>query len=282
MTPPLAPGVSPASPVKDVPSPAKDITMITVQDTAPVAEVTGPEPAIADPPRRERPRLRRALRVIRSATVVLVLLAGAAVGGTYVVQRRLAAQAFVNVGTAVLTAQPMPIGSADAGVVTDILVKERQSVTAGASVAKITLPPNGTSKEPRTQTLKAPAAGIVTDVAVDVGGVARPGEPVITLYDPTKLTFLAEVPLDKLRQLRLGMTTYVDGAGLDHRVATTLQDVVPQVGTDPTPADNKLTVVLVPDRSEMATVQRLVPGLRFDAVADTKTAPGGIQAVNSA
>jgi multidrug resistance efflux pump len=211
-----------------------------------------------------------------------VLLAGAAVGGTYIVQRRLAAQAFVNVGTAVLTAQPMPVGSADAGVVTDILVKERESVTAGADVAKIMLPPNGTSKEPRTQTLKAPASGIVTDVAVDVGGVARAGEPVITLYDPTKLTFLAEVPLDKLRQLRLGMTTYVEGAGLNHRVATTLQDVVPQVGTDPTPADSKLTVVLVPDRSEMATVQRLVPGLRFDAVADTKTAPGGIQAVNSA
>ena len=41
----------------------------------------------------------------------------------------------------------------------------------------------------------------------------------------------------------------------------------------------------MPERGEshqMARVRTLVPGLQFDAVVDTNTAPGGIPAVNSA
>jgi hypothetical protein len=78
------------------------------------------------------------------------------------------------------------------------------------------------------------------------------------------------------------MTTYVQGAGLDHKVATTLQEVVPEVGADPSRVGDRLTVVLVPAESEQQTVRKLVPGLQFDAVADTKTAAGGTPAVNSA
>lgn len=271
----------------------KDIAMPTTvaqeQDrkltAAAQPEPASPEPADRAAPvrtRRERPRLRRTLRALRTTVVVLALLAAAGIGGTYVVDRRQAAQAFLDVGTAVLTADPVLVGSADAGVVRAVKVTEQDSVTTGAALARVTLTADGTSDEPKVQTLRAPVAGIVADVNVPVGGVARAGEPVVTLYDPGAMTFQAEVPLEQLRQLRLGMTVYIDGAGLDRRVTTVLDQVVPQVSSDPTRTSDRLTVVLKPAAAETATVRSLVPGLRFDAVVDTKTATGGIPAVNSA
>jgi multidrug resistance efflux pump len=256
--------------------------MITVEDSAPAVEQPATEPAPAPPAAPGRPKFRRALRALRTTVVVLVLVAAAALGGTYVVRERLAAQAFVGIGTAVLTAQPVPVGSADAGVVSAVKVREGDSVTAGAELARVTLTANGTDDGPRTQVLKAPAAGIVTGVAVAPGGIARAGEPIVTLYDPAKLTFRAEVTPEKLRELRLGMSTYVEGTGLDRRVTTTLKEVVPQVGVDPSRMGDRLVVVLVPVQADAAVVQSLVPGLQFDAVADTTTATGGTPAVNSA
>jgi hypothetical protein len=245
-------------------------TLSTPTDTV---EATGPG----------HPRLRRALRIARTCLVVALLIGGAAFGGTHIVQQRLAARAYVDAGTAVLTAKPIPVGSADAGVVNDILVTGRQSVTAGAELARITLTANGTSSRPRTQVLRAPTAGIVSDINVGVGGVARAGEPVVTLYDPAALTFLVEVPLDTLRQLRLGMTAYVSGPGLAGRISTTLDEVVPRVTTiEPAHTSDRLTVVLKPDAVQQRTVRTLVPGLQFDVSVDTTTAVGKTPAVNSA
>jgi multidrug resistance efflux pump len=263
----------------------------TVRDTDLDQTDVAADPATGDTPtpsvpattvKPGHPRLRRALRIIRTTLVVLILLAGAAVGGAYVVQQRVAARAYVDAGTAVLTAQPMPVGSADAGVVTELLVSSRESVTAGAPLARITLTAAGADTKPRVQVLRAPNAGIVTDINVAVGGVARAGEPVITLYDPTKLAFLVEVPLDTLRKLRLGMTASISGPGLNGRVGATLEQVVPKVDTDPLRDNDRLTVVLKPDAAQLDTVRTLVPGLQFDVVVDTNTAVGRTPAVNSA
>ncbi|HET9519132.1 MAG TPA: HlyD family efflux transporter periplasmic adaptor subunit [Actinoplanes sp.] len=253
--------------------------MITVEDAPAVAEPVA-EPAPVAPARPLR--LRRFLRALRTFVVVLVLLAAAVVGGAYIVQQRQAANAYVDLGAAVLTAQPVGVGTADAGVVRTVAVREGDSVTAGAELGRVALTATGVSPVPRIQILTAPVAGIVSSVAVGRGGIARAGEPVITLYNPAALTFRAEVPLEQLRKLRLGMTTYVDGTGLDRRVTTILQDVVPQVGVDPAQTGGRLVVVLVPVRADAAVVRSLVPGLRFNAVADTTTAPGGTPAVNSA
>jgi multidrug resistance efflux pump len=213
--------------------------------------------------------------------VVAVLLVAAVAGGEYVVQERLAARAFVDAGTAVLNADPIPVGSADAGVVKEILVADRTSVTAGAPLARVTLTAGGAGS--RVQTLRAPAAGIVTGIDVAVGEVARAGEPVITLYDPSKLAFVVDVPLDTLRKLRLGMTAYISGPGLSRRVSATLDEVVPKVdAVDPARVSDRLTVVLQPDRSQLDTVRTLVPGLQFDVVVDTNTAIHNTPAVNSA
>jgi multidrug resistance efflux pump len=245
---------------------------------APEPEAATPAP---EPPARKTHRLRTTLLVLRTIIVVLILLAAAVAGGTYIVRQRVAGQAFVDAGTAVLTAEPITVGSADAGVVTQVLTSERQSVAAGATLAKVTLTGNGGS--PQVQDLRAPAAGIVTQINVAAGQVARGGEPVVTLYDPAKLAFQVDVPLETLRKLRLGMTAYVTGPGLAGKVATTLQQVEPKVdATGPAGSSDRLTVVLRPDRAALATVRTLVPGLQFDVVVDTKTAAGRTPAVNSA
>jgi multidrug resistance efflux pump len=245
---------------------------------SPQSPDVAPGPAHALP---RRHRLRKALLVIRTMVVVLILLAAAVVGGTYIVRQRLADRTLVDAGTAVLTAQPITVGSADAAVVTRVLTGERRSVTAGAVLATITLTADGDA--PRVQELHAPAAGIVAEINVAPGQIARAGEPIVTLYDPAKLAFQVDVPLETLRKLRLGMTAYVTGPGLPGRVATTLEQVEPKVDTGaPTATPDRLTVVLRPDPAALATVRTLVPGLQFGVVVDTTTAVGRTPAVNSA
>jgi multidrug resistance efflux pump len=221
------------------------------------------------------------LRRIRTGAIVLFLLAAASSGGTYLVRQRLAAQAFVDVGGAVLTAGAVPVGSADAGVVTDLLVAEQSKVAAGQDLARVRLTTNSTGQS-QIQVLKAPIAGTVSAVNAAVGSVARPGEPVVTLYDQSKLTFQVKAAVDQLRQLRLGMTAFVSGPGLAARVTTILDHVVPKVGNAPLTNADQLTVVLIPIPADVGRVSTLVPGLEFRAVVDTKTAAGATPAVNQA
>ncbi|WP_160165825.1 HlyD family secretion protein [Actinoplanes sp. OR16] len=238
-----------------------------------------PEPAAPPPERRGRGRA--VLRVMRTGLVVLILVTVAGAGGAHVVRQRLAEQNMVDAGTAVLTAQPITAGSADAAVVTEVLTTERTSVAAGAVLATITLTADG--EGPRVQKLRAPAAGVITRIDVAAGQVARAGEPIVTLYDPAKVAFAVDVPLEKLRRFRLGMTAYVTGPGLPGRITTTLEKVEPKVDAGRVAGGaDELTVVLKPDPAARATVRTLVPGLRFAVVVDTTTAVGSTPAVNSA
>jgi multidrug resistance efflux pump len=130
--------------------------------------------------------------------------------------------------------------------------------------------------------LNAPTAGTVAALDVPVGGVAKAGEPVIILYDQTKLTFQAQVTINELRKLRVGMTASVRGPGLNRPIAVKLDHVVPHVGPDPLAGTDRITVVLVPEPGAVGTVSKLVPGLQFRATVDTRTAVDGTPAVNSA
>lgn len=258
-------------------------------ETVPTEEIPAQQPA--QPRRREEQtfvaaahrtrrggRFRAFLRVLRTTLVVLVLLAAAVAGGRYIIKERLAQRAFVELSSAVLTAQPIPVGSASSGVVTTIRVAPRNRVTAGQELARVSVTgPNG---KPDTEVLKAPTAGVVSTVDVAPGGVAAPGQHVLTLYDPAQLTFRAKASVEQLRRLRLGMTATIDADGLSRKVATHLDRVVPLVGSEK--AAGSFTVVLVPEPSDMDVVRSLVPGLPFTATIDTRTATGGTPAINSA
>lgn len=226
-------------------------------------------------------RGRRFLRALRTFVVVLILLAIAAGGGYYIVQKRLAAQAYVDIGNAVLTASPVNVSTPDAGIVTTLLVGPHARVAQGQELAYITVPGNDT-RNTETKILRAPSMGTVAAVNVAVGNVTQPGQALFTMYDQRKLSFHAQVRTQELRQLRLGMTAYITGPGLDHKVKAKLQRVVPKMGGDPVKDDDRLTVVLIPEPTEVTTVSTLVPGLEFDATVDTKTGSGTTPAVNSA
>jgi multidrug resistance efflux pump len=245
------------------------------------------QPTTAAPPRRHRGR--SFLRGLRTFVVTLALFAAAALGGTYIIKHRLSGQAYVDLGTAMLTADAVPIGSPNAAVVTAMKVNAQSKVSAGQPLAVLTLtagtasPSTAAAAPPAIQqVLRAPMAGTVASVDVALGGVVKPGEPVVTLYDQAKLTFQAEVPVDRLKRLRLGMTAFIDGPGLAHRIRATLAHIVPRVGDDPVSGRDRLTVVLLPQTSAASTVSTLVPGLPYSAVVDTKTSTGGTPAVNSA
>ncbi len=234
--------------------------------------------------RSRRTRLRGFLRGLRTAVIVLILLVAAIVGGTRIAQDRLADRAFLNLGDAVLTAQAVPVGVTQAGSVMDIAVSPQSQVSAGQPLARISV--TGPDGDPATQVLKAPVAGVVSEVNVATGGAATPGQPIITLYDPARLTFQAKASVDDLRRLRLGMRATLAAEDHGESIPARLDRVEPlvengQSGNGQT-SSRGFTVVFVPDAGAAQTVRKLVPGLPFTASVDTKTAASGTPAVNSA
>ena len=50
-------------------------------------------------------------------------------------------------------------------------------------------------------TLTAPYAGVVAEVSAEVGDMALPGKPLLTLYDPSEMRVLAALPQSRVAQL---------------------------------------------------------------------------------
>ena len=275
---------------------SRDTAMTTVVEHDTSAQ---PTPA-AEPVRETAPRgsgrrtLRSRMPAVRTVLATALLVSGAAAGGAYVVTHRLADSAFVSLDEAVLTADALPVGATGAGVVTEILVADQTRVAAGQELARVKLAddPARTAPGPGAETLRAPMPSTVSEIDIAVGGVLGAGEPVLTLYDHTKLSFEAKATEEDLRDLRLGMEARITGPGIDRPVAATLDHVKPRIGPDPLldaplteeqkVAHEQLTVVLVPRTGDVDAVSALVPGLRYTAEVDTKTAVGRTPAVNSA
>ncbi|HEX8347813.1 MAG TPA: HlyD family efflux transporter periplasmic adaptor subunit [Actinoplanes sp.] len=264
----------------------------TQSDPAVPAQRAAADPMPTDSGKRT---VRSRMPVIRTILVTVLLVAGAAAGGTYAVTQRLADSAFVPLEDAVLTADALPVGSTGAGVVSEVLVTAQTRVSAGQELARVRLAVDptaaATTPQPETETLRAPVPGTVSEIDIAVGGVVGVGEPVVTLYDHAKLSFHAKATEEELRGLRLGMTAHITGPGLDKPVLATVDHVEPRVGPDPLSdapltedqkaTHEQLTVVLAPRTDNVDMVSALVPGLRFTAEIDTKTAVGRTPAVNS-
>ncbi|AGL18400.1 HlyD family secretion protein [Actinoplanes sp. N902-109] len=246
-------------------------------------ELAGPAPQPAPP----APGRHSKLPAVRTFLVTTLLLGGAAAGGYAVVGHRLTEETFVTLEDATLTADALQLGATGSGVVTDVLVTGQTRVAAGQQIGHVKLAEGGA-----VQTLRAPAPGTVAEVDVPAGGVVGAAEPVITLYDHSKLSFHAKATEDELRELRLGMSAQITGPGLARPVPAVVDHVAARVGPDPLAdaplteeqqaAHEQLTVVLVPRTDAVDTVSALVPGLRFTAAIDTKTARGRTPAVNGA
>lgn len=53
-------------------------------------------------------------------------------------------------------------------------------------------------------TLTAPYSGVIAEVITEVGGMAMPGQPILTLYDPSEFRVKVNVPQSQLIKLKAG------------------------------------------------------------------------------
>lgn len=231
-----------------------------------------PVPAAAPPipPRRQR----RSGKAWRARFVVLLMLAGAAYGGSQVYEARTGDLAKFDIGEVTLTAVPVPVEALRTGQVTAISTHAQQHVTAGEELGRmITTSTSVTGKVVRTTVpLTAPAAGIVTDDPLPVGTTLQPGRPFAQMYDPADLTFEADVRVADLPKLSPGMSVRLSAPGLPQDIDAVLQRVVPRVGDGSNDVQpDHLRVVLTPRNP--AAVTKLVPGLRFNGTVDTASVP---------
>ena len=250
--------------------------MSTPTITTPAAAPTvglGRPPKTPTPPGRPR-RPRRSFQAWRARFVVVLMLAGAAYGGTQVYQARTASLAEYDLGAVTLTAQPVVVEGLRPGQVTSVSVHAEQVVKAGQELGRmLTTTTNAAGKVVRsTVRLTAPASGVILDEAVPVGTMLQPGLPFVQLYDPATLTFVAHVPVSDLAKLSSGMSVRLRADGLPTPIDAVLQRVVPRVGNAASGVSaDDLQVVLTPRRP--ASVAQLVPGLSFVGTVDTASVP---------
>jgi multidrug resistance efflux pump len=248
----------------------------SAQDTDPIQSPRPVQPGPEPPPPIAAARGGRG-RKWRARLIVLILLAAAVLLFLRISSSRHTEANRIDLGTVTLTAQAIPIDVPRTGVVTAVSVTAQQRVTAGQKLGTLEVATTNAQGDPKTSrvNLTAPRAGIVVDLPATIGTTLQPGQPFLQLYDPSQLTFEANVPLDDLTQMAPTMTATLKAKSLVHTVHAKVQRIVPRVGdTDTTVRDpNKLRVVLVPASAQ--DVQGLVPGLRFTGYVDTVTGVPG-------
>jgi multidrug efflux pump subunit AcrA (membrane-fusion protein) len=93
--------------------------------------------------------------------------------------------------------------------VADLLVREGEMVTGNQELARLTLPP-GTAARPALTSLRAPAAGLVTQVNTLVGAPASPqAGPMFRIAVNNEVELDAEVPSIHMLKLNPGATVRV-------------------------------------------------------------------------
>lgn len=215
------------------------------------------------------------LRAWSAWLIVILLVAGAAIGVPALVRQRREPPAAMSLGDAVLVGESVPVGPADAtasAVVSAVTVRAGDAVQTGQRLAMVRFPEvlRGNRTIPAvTRAVTAPKDAVVVAVDRKAGSVVRPGEPVVSLYFPDELAFQTTVPIEQLADLRVGMTATIEGPGLSTPLEVAVGRVVPDL--DEVPDPEHVVLALLPHNG--ADVRRLVPGLAFTATVDLTSAP---------
>lgn len=94
--------------------------------------------------------------------------------------------------------------------------------------------------------LKAPFDGVVTRKMVDVGDLANPGQPVMTVEQVDRMIIVATVPETDVASLKEGMSVAIEAAGV------TREAVIDQIIPAAAPRSRQFTVKAVLDNSDGA------------------------------
>jgi RND family efflux transporter MFP subunit len=76
--------------------------------------------------------------------------------------------------------------------------------------------------------VKAPRAATVVDKQVDVGDVVRPGTPLVTLYDPSRMQLVGSVREALAAKLRVGQSVRIQLASAGEACDATVTEIVPE------------------------------------------------------
>lgn len=92
-------------------------------------------------------------------------------------------------------------------------------------------------------TIKAPYSGVVAEVMTEVGGMAMPGQPLLTIYDPNGFRVTVNVPQSQIANLKVGASIKVlIPAAIESERNTTSTHLVVLPTADP--VSNMVTVRL--------------------------------------
>jgi multidrug resistance efflux pump len=203
---------------------------------------------------------------------VFVIVGVAAFGGHYLIEKRHQAATSMVLESAVLGAQQIPVGVSDAATVASVQVAIGDLVRAGQTLAQLTL--SGAASPNNSAVLAAPADGVVVSIDRPAGSVVKAGEPVVTEYSSSSLSFVVPVAVDRAQRLRIGMTVSVDGPGLTNPISARVGPAQASLdGQNP----NVVSVALIPAR--LSDVRDLVPGLAFRATVRLTEYPQGASSV---
>jgi HlyD family secretion protein len=176
----------------------------------------------------------------------------------------------------VLSAQAVQIAPPRPAVVKELFIDASalpdSDLPAGTPIARL----EGYSSDGlRTESsiLAVPFDSRFASVDLLEGGVTYPGAPVATVYDPRRMYVIVSVQPETLDLLRRGMRASLSTAVFPKPISGTVISAVPLLGTDHSPTSAKLVNVRIKPDEE--TMSQLVPGVRFNAAIDLKSAPKG-------
>lgn len=77
-------------------------------------------------------------------------------------------------------------------------------------------------------TIRSPMDGAVIDKKVDLGDLVRPGQMLVTLFDPKRMQLVASVRESLAQRLQVGQSIGVDIEGMKKRCTGTISEIVPE------------------------------------------------------
>ncbi len=189
----------------------------TTGETAPNEKATGNVPTTLPTGPSEAPfpntRPKRSGRRFTLPLIGLLIVAGAA---WYVADVYRTDQLYVSTDNAQLTGQPVQVGPTSAGRVASLNTAVGGTVHKGDVLAQVVLPSqigvaqNGAPKvdflgasDSRVDVV-SPIDGIVISVSSAVGATVAPGQPIMTLIDPTQLWVNANIEETKIGRVHAG------------------------------------------------------------------------------
>jgi multidrug resistance efflux pump len=191
---------------------------------APAAQPSAP-PASSPPEAAPRTRPRILSRRVLLPLGAVILFAAAVFGfNTY-----REGQLYVSTDNALLTGQPVQVGSMNAGRVESIVPSIGSSVHKGDVIAQVALPSQvgiGQNGQPKMGFLgvgdtrvdvQAPIDGVVIAEPVGIGATVAAGQAIVSLVDPTQLWVNANIEETNIGKLRVGqpVTVHVDALNAD-------------------------------------------------------------------